>query len=830
MKLRTVGSIMAGALMLGATLAGAVASADVPDKSWFIDPATGQPNVVIVVGAGANASDVVSASIIAGQVGNMATIQTAQTTTKTASATFDKVYPYNYGAPVDTEPEAGVIDLPRPAVWYTDYSLFGYQLWDTRDDNKLGTPGEASPVNAKGEAMYSTNVQLVLPTEIKDPNFQKTVARELNSLWFSKSPSEWDSKNRIYKVTAQSGAGSMVYQLINTKVTGTPTGGIERMTIPALAGGSYDDGDSSFDFDYAFMTTKAWVDIGNTPTEYDVEDTCDYVFGGTGTGMEAHEEIQVIATDVKSDDKFDGIIDFVGDKGHASGIVYRTTEIRYPLLENGQNICGVAKCDGMVDFETAVKGYTNEIKFLGKTYYPLMAGATYWDDPEEQYLGAYFVSGKPHAQKETIMRAGETYDYFGWTINLNDVNIYENKAYITVNGPELSKPFSFIMVMDSQMACTACCPDCAIYGGKGAFTSNPTYRNEYDPYLVKRTISIEKSDYTYDMFKYTSFMLDGIKTFVGADGTYLAEFNLYALDNIEYLQDKGCCDPFVTTPNDYGLAITGGWRKVAYTIGRGKESISPYDYKVDEEFYGDDEGIGAWVSWEDANDSDIDYPYDGEELGEYLLYDYILWEPAPAVNKVCSDANFDTLELQLCDTIKVPNCETTYTINGPENYFRIEVQDVDFGKIPSGEPKDFTYYQANGFYNYLGYIYEKGYELDSKGTDADGVKLKITQTVVADTITYTQNVAIDPVELIKLDIEINTNTNTKNLILIGGPVYNSIVKDLQNLGESTVNWATSPGEWEWIADPYAKGYDVLIVAGANREETRLASVELVGLM
>jgi S-layer protein (TIGR01564 family) len=45
-----------------------------------------------------------------------------------------------------------------------------------------------------------------------------------------------------------------------------------------------------------------------------------------------------------------------------------------------------------------------------------------------------------------------------------------------------------------------------------------------------------------------------------------------------------------------------------------------------------------------------------------------------------------------------------------------------------------------------------------------------------------------------------------------------------------VNWATSPGEWEWIADPYAKGYDVLIVAGANREETRLASVELVSLM
>jgi hypothetical protein len=831
MKLRTIGAILTGVAMIGATMASASALATLPGKEFWIDPATGEPNVTIVVGAGANASDVVSASIIAGKIGNMATVQATQTTTKTASATFDKVYPYNYGAPIDTEPEAGVIDSPRPAKWYTDYTLFGYQLWDTRDDNKLGTLGEASPPNTKGEAMYSTDVQIVLPAELKDPNFQKTVARELNSLWYSKSPAEWDSKNKIYKVTAQSGAGSMTYQLINTKANGTPTDGIARTTIPALAGGSYDDGDTSFDFDYAFMTTKAWVDIGNTPATYDIEDTCDYAFGGTGTGMEAHEEIQVILSDKTECDgptcAGDGIVDLIGDKGHASGIVYRVAEIRYPLLENGQNICGVSKCDGMVDFETAVKGYQNEIKFLGKYYNPIMAGATYWDDPEENYLGAYFVSGKPYAEKERILKVGDSIEYHGWTISLNDVNIYENKAFITVSGPTLNAPFSFIMVMDSQGACTACCPTCAVYGGGGAFTSNPTMRNEYDPYLVKTTISIEKNDYSYDLFKYVSFMLDGIKTFVGADGTYLAEFNLYALDNVEYLRDKGCCDPFVTTPNDYGLAIYGGWRKVAYVINeRDQENIypgnvdSPYHYDVDTDIYTNTGDYGAWVSWEDVNDTAIKY-------GDYLLYDYALWEPAPSINKVCSDANFDTLELQLCDKINIPNCETTYTINGPENYFSIEIQDVDFGKASDVK---FAYYQANGFYNYLGYIYGKGYEFDSKGTDGDGVKMKISQTVVADTITYTANVSIDPIELIKLDIEINTATQKKNMVLVGGPVYNSIVKDLQGIGASQVNWATSAGEWEWITDPYAKGYDVLIVAGANREETKLASVDLVNML
>ena len=170
----------------------------------------------------------------------------------------------------------------------------------------------------------------------------------------------------------------------------------------------------------------------------------------------------------------------------------------------------------------------------------------------------------PYGEKEKIMKVGDAYTFHGWTINLSDVNIYENKAFITVSGPELATPFSFIMVMDSLGACGPCCPDCAIYGGGGAFTSNPTQRSEYDPYLTKVTKSKEKDGRTYDLFTYTAFMLDGIKTFVGADGTYLAEFNIYAVEDFGWFEDKGCCDPFVTTPNDYGLAITGGWRRVAY--------------------------------------------------------------------------------------------------------------------------------------------------------------------------------------------------------------------------------------------------------------------------
>ena len=96
MRIKMLGAALTGALMLGATLAGAAAAASVPPKSFFIDPITGEPDVVIAVGATANASDVVSASLIAAAVGNMATVEETKTVTKSASTTFDYMMEYNY--------------------------------------------------------------------------------------------------------------------------------------------------------------------------------------------------------------------------------------------------------------------------------------------------------------------------------------------------------------------------------------------------------------------------------------------------------------------------------------------------------------------------------------------------------------------------------------------------------------------------------------------------------------------------------------------------------------------------------------------------------------
>jgi len=840
MKLRTIGAVLAGAAMIGATVAGAAAAADAPAKSWFIDPATGQPNVTVVVGAQANASDVVSASLIAAAVGNMATVEETASTTKTASVKWEKVgeymYPDNY-YPMYAEYNTSYCTAGKyPATYWVDFELYSNMYWETAE-------------NYWPHKDYDTYVQIAMPTDVRNPGGTGAlVAKGLNTLWFSNSNKEWDSKNRVYYFGVQGATGNVRrYYIVNNNNQHPDTrgssailtdGGANPTTLilrdeekggqaMMYAGGSYDDGDGAWDFNtYSLFSTAAWVnviDAGTVNYIYDPTDDCDYIFGGTGTAMEAHEEIQLIVGDkYESDPGPNGIADFLGDYGSASGIVYRTAEIRYPLLENGQNICGITKCWGMVDFETARSGYLNEIKFLGKMYRPMFSGATWTNtvDGTEYYMGGYFMYGKPFAEKEKIMKVGDVYSYHGWTVTLNDVNIYENKAYITVAGPALTAPFNFIMVMDSLGACGPCCPDCATYGGNGAFTSNPTKRNEYDPYVKYTTVTKEKSGYTYDFFRYVNFMLDGIKTFVGADGTYLAEFNLYAIEDYGYLEDKGCCDPFVTTPNDYALKITGGWRRVVID-GEDPVVVTPWEFS--------------------------------DPAVTYTIADaYVLWEPAPrcAPTGYCPDANFDTLELQLCDNINIPNCETTYTVNGPENYFTVEVVDVDFGRyndavetfpdstrsdnIPLSiykDPEDQTGYTPYDLDDatYMTNPLYTGQTVKAQA-DKDGVYLRLNMSTAGDTIKYTANVKIDPVELIKLDIEVNTATNTKNLVLVGGPVYNSIVKDLVDMGASTVDWATSAGEWEWIADPMAKGYDVLIVAGANREETRMAAEDLIAIL
>jgi S-layer protein (TIGR01564 family) len=78
-----------------------------------------------------------------------------------------------------------------------------------------------------------------------------------------------------------------------------------------------------------------------------------------------------------------------------------------------------------------------------------------------------------------------------------------------------------------------------------------------------------------------------------------------------------------------------------------------------------------------------------------------------------------------------------------------------------------------------------------------------------------------------LDIVTDDDASSNiNQVLVGGPVANSLVASLVTAGSSTVEWASSDGDIEVVADAPASGYSSIIVAGATRTETAAAAQAL----
>ena len=88
-----------------------------------------------------------------------------------------------------------------------------------------------------------------------------------------------------------------------------------------------------------------------------------------------------------------------------------------------------------------------------------------------------------------------------------------------------------------------------------------------------------------------------------------------------------------------------------------------------------------------------------------------------------------------------------------------------------------------------------------------------------------------PDVVVMADAEFNfdewTVSGDYNLILVGGPVANSITRVLVDEGFSSIKWVISSGEWELIPEPYGNDCDILIVAGEDRDATYSASQQLI---
>jgi len=116
----------------------------------------------------------------------------------------------------------------------------------------------------------------------------------------------------------------------------------------------------------------------------------------------------------------------------------------------------------------------------------------------------------------------------------------------------------------------------------------------------------------------------------------------------------------------------------------------------------------------------------------------------------------------------------------------------------------------------------------------------VTQQVITGTATEKTEVEIDPMSIVVNDDEVTeTMKASSNLVLVGGPgltvdpfseelrICNTLTKELCDQKLSTIDWFNSDGEYEYIADAFVEGKDVIIVAGKDRESTRHAVENLL---
>jgi hypothetical protein len=316
------------------------------------------------------------------------------------------------------------------------------------------------------------------------------------------------------------------------------------------------------------------------------------------------------------------------------------------------------------------------------------------------------------------------------------------------------------MVMDANVSCCSCNPSqCDSNGGNGAFALNSSNSYENDPYYI-----IEKEYMLIDgveenVWSFPTFYIDGIKVFEGANGEYLAEFNVYSLKDFGVIYNTPCCEPFITNPNNYSLDVLNNVENI---VARG------VDIDLDGNLSSYEKNISIYETLTEECNTSITllgaevpvYINPGKD-GMYGTCDdfYDINSSHPRFKK-CS---YDGIEVALCDKIDLECCELLY-LKGPNNYFDIKITDPMYENI-----------------------------------DKDGVSLEVSQDVLKRTITYDDTIKINPSVIMKLDREVTQlDKINKNLILIGNENDNILIEELYNTGFTKVKWSTSEGEWEFI--------------------------------
>ncbi len=803
MKLKKIGAVLLGAALLGATLCAVEADVYPPSNEFFINP-DGSPACIIGVGSSAAAMDVVSASMIAAKIGSMAVrVEEVELPPKRYTVLHEKIPLYDWSVPIGVL--AGerlgypVLDVPDanpynavPVQWDQnpvpiDYTLTSLWWFDDYDNGFWGDQdGVFDPWETHEEIQFRFD-NLTVFDPFTGTNVQDYLADLLGGdidLWRSPPPPPLNLNNMLIP--------SLIYRADNIYVP---------PMIQCIQTKNHPAGEHIVDLDFEYTTVyyvpDPWyVNIGALPK---------FMFFG---------EIHTVV-----------------DAG--------------PVLDLNLR--------------------TGQVGALINT--------------------PYLVTGTPSYFFEQYLYKDQPEEYGDYTVLLKDVDVDHNKAWFEVTDPD-GDVHSFWMVLDPEHGFS---PNLQQQGWSGAAIIVPIDLNGdgriddyyYNKWIVGRAENDVWGDLQYEgyyddtddywfLFSVPMFVIDGVKVFVGANGTTGIEVKVYTLQDKEVFYNHECCIPFVTEPNNYQLFLdayqagwdtydwwsnlylfqppgTGMWPQAGLQwwslvvppgnfIGNG--FLDNNDGHVGNEYY----GLNAVTPgipgpfFPEANDLDRDRSGPGLPLGmndsdTAVLQPLTLWGCAYPLNAIATypdiedpvvyQTAFQTvigyhcpgqimveLNVALCDIVEMAECLTRFVFSGPLDYFRIEMTDITWDDDQDGDPDDLV---------------------------DDGLDWQTVMEVAAGTYTRVIQVDIDETELVKLDIEIDSlDKQNFNLILIGGPVANQLSKELEDLGippddGSPVDWmyTSLEGDFKLYTDPYGTGKDVLMVAGADRDATRLAAERLI---
>lgn len=819
MKLKRVGAVLAGAALLGATLAGAAAGTtmDAPDRGFFIDETTGLNNCLIVVGSSAAAADVVSAAFVSAKIGSMAFYEEITENWTMPGVTYTD----------ETQVDNYVSGAMAPTTDFNDFRFYNYVegtwlgLEDWDDVLPAATEfGAAAPESwvvlpynwAVSSPWWDYDVYVDPWTSFApDTNFLKYTACSYETITVDFSIRDVvcfsDLCIGCSRAIDQKGLWELQY-LVGTE--NWVSIGVPKPTLwdGVTSNGTFDAGEYYYwtgDMETLNDIQRA-VAVATTndtwPTQWQAYpinglfecQTYPNVYPRQYWGLPYGNVIADPVGGISYRTIVDGL-DYLEDPVWWMAVVSTDTS----FVSEAYNVC-----DPEYPIEVPLYCDYCEVYFLGKTYNALSFGT---DDNGYDYM--YY--GTPEWFIEEKLAVGESKVYNnGWTLEILDLGIYENKVYSRITNPS-GATYDYISVIPW-------------------YTSQVPSAGEndyYEPNIENGTLAFVQD--TFEVFTLCGDVPNGtieleyaevvfavkfVKTLIGAAGNYVVEYHAYDLKDYGVLKEQiypGPCETdiepairvgdlewyFDIIPGDDVQAVDLDNRYSLWLEGNPNydefDSLTIYaPMPVDfEGFYNTDGTIKSrfmryyYTEWDD-------------DLDKYVFTQEIIdQEPQGYTIPI----NSPMLELWLATPVELAGLcdeEMGIALNDCDgnNYFTLTVSD-----------EIHTDYVIDGEID----IYRK-----IKGAD----------TVVK------KYVSIDPDSLVKLDENITAAMKQQyNLVLIGGPVANSIVQELVDLEYTTFEkWDTSAGEWELVEDVYAVGKDVLIVAGMDRDATAAAALALIAEM